>query len=124
MLRNNRGQTLAIIEIVVVVAIIVILGSILLPRYLGSGKNVSEKGHVPAPKERAESVECSTNLYQVRAAITSYQQTNEGFPASLADLSSLGVTEELTRCPVSHKPYVYDASQGIVSCTTPGHEKY
>jgi hypothetical protein len=69
-------------------------------------------------------VECQSNLKQVRLAIDMYRQTNEHPPASVADLSSSGVTSSILVCPISHKPYVYDPVQGEIKCVTPGHERY
>lgn len=123
MLRNNRGQ-LAIIEIVVVVVIIVALAYFLIPKYIGSAGQGVKNGGPPTPMERANGVECMTNLSQVRQAIGMYQQSNEKAPTALSDLSSVGVTGSISKCPITGTPYSYDPSQGRVWCTTPGHEKY
>ncbi|MDH7482266.1 MAG: type II secretion system protein [Armatimonadota bacterium] len=123
MLRNNRGQLL-LIEILVVVAILMLIGYFIIPRYLGE-RSSPEEGTVAGPKERAESVECMNNLRNIRAAIEMYRQTGEGkFPTTLAELESSGVSESIRKCPVSGKEYKYDPSTGTVSCTYPGHERY
>lgn len=123
MLRNNRGQW-ALVEIIVVVAIIVVLASIMLPKYLGGPGKGIKNGGPPTPKERASGVECMSNLNQVRGAINMYQQSNENFPSSLSELSSYGVSNELSICPVMKTPYSYDPAAGRVWCTTGTHEKY
>jgi hypothetical protein len=74
--------------------------------------------------DRARGVACETNLRQLRLAIQSASQGDEGPPASLADLASLGVVSEMRNCPVSGKPYSYDPKLGKVWCTTPGHENF
>ena len=120
MLRNNHGQ-LAIIEIVVVVAIIVALAYFLMPRYLGGPGQGIKNGGPPTPRERASGVECMSNINQVRQAINMYQQSNEKYPASL---SEGGVPDSIAKCPITGTPYSYDPSQGRVWCTTPGHQRY
>lgn len=120
MLRNNRGQW-AIIEIVVVMAIIVVAAWYFYPKYIGEPGQGIQNGGPATPKERAESVECQSNLTQVRAAINMYQQSNEQYPASLADMSEVN---SISKCPISEVPYSYDPGTGRVWCTTPGHEQY
>jgi len=122
MLRDKRGQW-AIIEIVVVVAILAVLAYILVPRYIG-GSN--KGGNGPAtPIERAKSVDCMNNLRTIRMAADMYRQTSEDrLPASLADLKSSGISGSVTRCPVSETTYSYDPATGRVWCTTPGHDRY
>lgn len=124
-LRNNRGQW-SLIEFLVVLAIIAVAAAAIYPRYVGGGSHSTAAGQrpdPPAPMERAEGVECTSNLGQIRAAINMYQSSNGSFPASMDDLRSNGVTSSISSCPVSKKPYAYDASTGKVSCVTPGHEK-
>jgi len=71
--------------------------------------------------ERARSVQCESNLRQVRQAIDIYKMNSEGrSPGSLDDLKISSVTS----CPVTHTPYSYDPSTGRAWCTTPGHERY
>ena len=122
MLRNDRGQIFTIIEILVVVAIIVVLGSVLMRGYLGGGSKTP--GGPATPKERAQGVSCMNNLQQIRYAITMVQQTSEKAPASLADLTSSGISSSMMKCDVSGTSYGYDPAQGRVWCTTPGHERY
>lgn len=122
--RNNRGQAMLLIEILVVAAIIALLAYMIVPRYLGE-RSSPEKGTVAGPKERAQSVDCMNNLRNIRAAIEMQRQMgNEELPPSLSDLASSGVTEGMTKCPVSGQPYTYDPRTGIVKCTYPGHEKF
>ncbi len=122
-LRDNRGQW-AIIEIVVVVAIIVIAAYFLLPGYIGGGKGKNGPDRVHTPIGQAESVDCRNNLNQIRNAIEMEKSSGEEgrVPASLADLGPS--MSAVTKCPISGKEYTYDASTGRVSCSTPGHEGY
>jgi len=126
MLRNNRGQW-ALIEIVVVVALILVIGYFVYPRMIsgrGNGaanlSNVTSKSDATAPMGRAYSVQCQNNLTQLRAGISMYQQSNQKFPDSLADLG----LNSIVKCPNTGVPYTYDPTTGKVSCATPGHEKY
>jgi type II secretory pathway pseudopilin PulG len=126
MLRNNKGQW-SLIEILVVVAIIAVASVVIYPRYVGGGSHGTGGGkHAdpPAPMERAQGIECTSNLGQIRAAINMYQSSNGSYPASLDDLKTNGVTASISKCPVSGTPYQYDAATGKVSCATPGHEKF
>ncbi len=123
-LRDRRGQW-AIIEILVVAAIIILAAYFILPTYLsgaGKGKN-GETDRVHTPVGQAESVECRNNLSQLRSAIEMETQSSETGrpPASLADLGPS--MSSVSKCPISGKEYTYDPS-GRVSCATPGHEQY
>jgi len=125
MLNNEKGQ-LAIIEIVLAVAILVVAAWFIYPRLIGKGTSISDKGdsvvktRVVGPMQSAKGIECQSNLGQVRSTISSYVQSNEHYPASLADLG----INSVTTCPVSKQPYTYDPAQGKVSCSTSGHERY
>jgi len=124
-LSNNRGQIFTLIEILVVAVIVVGAGYFVTTGYLGHGGLTKSKPGEPAtPVERAQGVDCMNNLRQIRYAIDTYQQTNDKIPALLSDMESLGISGAVTKCPISKKEYSYDASQGKVSCATPGHEKY
>lgn len=123
MLRDTRGQW-AIIEIVVVVAILVVLAYIFVPRYIG-GTPGEDSGEAGTPIGRAKSVDCMNNLRNIRVAVSMYRQTNEDrLPASIADLESSGISGSVTRCPISGAAYSYDPATGQVRCATPGHERY
>lgn len=123
MLRNNRGQMLTIIELLVVAVIIVCAGLWVANSYVSKAKSTGGKT-TATPLGRAVGVDCQNNLQQIRYAVTMYQQSDDKLPTALTDLKSYGVTDTLNKCPISGKPYTYDAAQGKVWCTTPGHEKY
>ena len=129
MLSNNRGQIFTIIEILVVAVIIIGAGYFVTTGYLGHGGGIKSKPGEPAtPVERAHGVDCANNLQQIRYGMQMSQQTGEGgekLPATLEELADKqGLSKTMLKCPISGKDYSYDASQGKVSCTTPGHEKY
>jgi len=115
-LRNCRG--FALIELLVVLVIILILAG----GYFGlRGKGKASEKSVPVrAMQKAESVECQSNLSQIRQNVMMETQTGEAPPARI----DTGVTASISKCPVSGKPYGYDPQTGKVWCTTPGHEKY
>jgi len=118
-----------LIGILVAVAIGIALMVYIAPTYIGGGVSVAKTappGKAATPIQRAESVECQTNLQQVRSAISMYQTNNEKMPASLQDLSTFGVSGSLTYCPVggANYTYAYDPQTGRVGCRYPGHERY
>jgi len=116
LIRLRNGFVL--IEILVVVAIILILAGAYLGLHGKGGKN--EKSLPAKSIEKAESVECMSNLNQIRQSIQMDTATGEGPPARI----DTGVTASISKCPVSGKPYSYDARTGKVWCTTAGHERY
>jgi prepilin-type N-terminal cleavage/methylation domain-containing protein len=115
-IRSRTGFVL--IEIIVVVAIILILAG----AYLGlSRKGGKDEKSIPARAiEKVESVECRSNLNQVRQSLQMDTATGEAAPGRLDQ----GVTASVSRCPVSGQPYSYDPQAVKVWCTTPGHERY
>jgi prepilin-type N-terminal cleavage/methylation domain-containing protein len=116
-------RAFSLIEILVVALIILILAAFLLPRYLGDIKDEHNK-RVKSPIKQARGVECQSNLQQIRQAYTMATSFGETRPQSLADLRSNGVTESITVCPVSKKPYQFDPASGRAWCTEPGHERF
>lgn len=114
--RNRRG--FALIEILVVLVIILVLAG----GYLGlRGKGKSNEKSVPVrAMQKAESVECQSNLNQIRQSVMMDTQTGEAPPARI----DTGATASISKCPISGQPYGYDPQTGKVWCTTPGHEKY
>ncbi len=124
-LRSNRGQW-AIIEIVVVAAIILVAAYFIVPNYLsGAGKGKDggpDKVHTPIGQ--AESVDCRNNLNQLRSAVEMEKAGSEEgrVPASIADMGPS--MSSVSKCPISGREYGYDPSTGRVWCATAGHEKY
>ena len=127
---NEKGMgAFGLVGILVAVAIGIALMVYIAPAYIGGGVSVAKTappGKAPTPIQRAESVECQSNLSQVRQAITMYQTNNEKLPASIQELSSFGVSGSLSYCPVggANYTYAYDARTGRVGCRYPGHERY
>ena len=114
--RSRAGFVL--IEIIVVLAIILLLAG----AYFGlSRKGGKQEKSIPAKSiEKAESVECQSNLSQIRQSVQMDTATGEAPPARI----DTGVTASISKCPVSGQPYSYDPQTGKVWCTTPGHERY
>ncbi len=124
---SERGSTaFTLIEILVVAAIGIALAMALIPRYTGAGKAKAGPGEPPTPVQRAQSVECMTNLTQIRQALTMSRSMSERNPASLQELTKQGVTTSMLVCPVGGSQYAYrfDPATGQVGCPYPGHERY
>ena len=119
-----KKQGFSLIEILVVMVILVILGSILTGVYLGSGNSKKGDGKAHTPMQRAKDTVCLENLHSVRISITAAHTSDaeEKFPASLNELRELPA--ELKSCAEGKEPYQYDPATGQVSCVHPGHEKY
>ena len=72
--------------------------------------------------QKSMGVECQNNLQQIRSALMTSQQENDGeYPASL---SEIGYPNKVLRCPINKQAYQYDAATGEVHCDFPGHEKF
>lgn len=71
--------------------------------------------------QKAVSVECQSNLQQIRSAVQIYKEENDAFPATLAETN---YPAKVLRCPISREAYIYDPATGEIHCTFPGHEKY
>jgi hypothetical protein len=127
MKRVGRRGSWTLIEMVVVMAILVGLAAWLVPRYLTStAPSMPGRNPIQAPIQRAQGVDCSNNLQQIRTALTMAEQTNEHYPASLAELttSGSGLTRDMLVCPVSKQPYLYDPRTGRVGCPYGPHRSY
>lgn len=122
MARRSR-RAFSLVEILVVLVILAVVAWFLVPRYLQGGRTAGGR-RVESPVQRAESVECRSNLQQCRQA---YQMAlasgEEERPRSVQDLRRYGVTESMMRCPVGGEPYRLDPS-GRISCVHPGHAAY
>lgn len=116
MMRAERGALL--VEIIVVVVIIALLAGVYLGLIRGRGNGEDEPSTPKAAMDKARSVECAANLQQLRALMQMRQVEGAEHPAALDPTSAMA------RCPVSDKPYSYDARTGRVWCTTPGHETF
>jgi hypothetical protein len=103
--------------------VVVIIGGVVAWYFLwGPGRSrpaspppVSTPG---ALREQAKSVECVTQLQQIRQALQMAQTTDGRYPASLTQLQAYGVTPSILYCPASQRPYQYDPSSGRVWCPT------
>lgn len=117
-LSSRMRHGFVLIELLVVVAIMLIVAG----AYFGfRGSGDKKEKSIPAKAiEKAESVECRSNLNQVRQSLQMDTATGEAAPERIDQ----GVTASVSRCPVSGQPYNYDPRSVKVWCTTPGHEKY
>lgn len=107
------------IGLVVALAIIAILAGVVYGLVGSGGTGQGEKKSIPARAiEKAESVECQSNLNQPRQAVSMQTMSGEPAPKSLEELN-LG---SISKCPVSGQPYGYDPATGRVWCRE--HPKY
>lgn len=119
-IRFHMASGFALIEIIVVLALLLIVAGAYYGLSQKGGKNTPEKSIPAKALEKAHSVECQSNLQQIRQMIQMEAATGEGLPARIDQ----GVTASISRCPVSGQPYNYDPQTGRVWCSTPGHERY
>ncbi len=126
----NSGRRLAsvrsgfaMVEIMVVLIIITALAALYFgtrgkgekaePQFEGEAQTTLGKA-----VQKAESIECRTNLTQLRQMIQ-MESMEGGNPGQLD--ADWGVP---LRCPVSGYPYGYNPQTGQVWCPTPGHQDY
>jgi prepilin-type N-terminal cleavage/methylation domain-containing protein len=108
----NRRRGFGLIEVLIVVAIMLILMALILPRYLGGKDALTGKKH-SSPRERAQQVQGISYLGQIAQAIAMYKMDHDDQPPqSLSELKRYGVTPEMLIEPTSHKPYGYDPQTG------------
>jgi hypothetical protein len=130
-MRDERGMsTFSLVGLLVCVGILIALAAVLIPAYTGAGggstPQTAPAGKAATPIQRAEGVECQTNLTQIRQAITMYHTNNERVPANLEELGTFGVSSSMRHCPVggTSYPYGYDPQSGRAGCRYPGHERH
>ena len=121
--RAVPGKGFALVELLVVMVVLVGLAALYFgmrgkdkkaePQFEGEAQTTLGKA-----VQKAESVECRTNLSQLRLMIQ-MGATEGSNPAQLD--ANWGVS---LRCPVSDYPYGYNPQTGQVWCPTPGHERY
>ena len=87
------------------------------PRADGKGETI-----VGAAKYRALDAKCINNLSQLRMAIQIATDPVEGTRPTTLDEVRLGT--EFKMCPVGEIAYEYNAEEGTVKCTHPGHQKH
>ena len=104
---RNKGFTL--VELMVVVAIIIILAAILVPRYLDV-------------TEQAKTSKCMANQRTVEGAISVYMADHEGtMPGAVGDLTPTYI-ETTPTCP-SAGGYTYTPATGSYTCNIADHQR-
>jgi len=135
--RARRGA-FGFVELIIVV--VIILGGVLLYVNLtanadkarqeaeqaasGSSAPLVAPSSVPGKAvRRAVSMECQSNLRQLRMLIENakMESENSDYPPALTDIKEAA---RINTCPVSKEPYHYNHTTGKVSCACPGHENY
>jgi hypothetical protein len=127
---DNRGS-LGLIALLVTVLIIVVAAAIYFGGRGGVGPMTVKKDSalldskstkqtvVGQAIDTGKAADCRERLNQIRTGITSFKATgtDDRSPATLKDVG-LGVRPDYFQCPVSGKPYTYDAATGTVKCPT------
>ena len=121
--RAALSKGFALVELLVVMVVLVGLAALYFgmrgqekkaePQFEGEAQTTLGKA-----VQKGESVECRTNLSQLRLMIQ--MEAMEGSNPAQLDVN-WGVP---LRCPVSGYPSGYDPQTGQVWCPTPGHEGY
>lgn len=119
---RNAQSGFALIELLVVMALIVVLSAGMYKFYLGKG--TGKPGEAKTPMTATYDSVCLQNLRSVRQCIEAAHtgDTDTKFPAALTEMKEL--SSDLRACPEGKEPYAYDPQTGEVHCTHPGHEKY
>ena len=120
MLSGNKG--FALIAVIAVLAVLAGLGFYLFhgtkeskPDTMTDFSNSQKHSVYGQAMDAANAVSCQNNVGQARNSINMYIQSNEAAPASLAEA---GVSDSMTKCPVSGEAYTYDSQTGTVKCPT------
>lgn len=127
---NDRGSV-GLVALLVVVLIIVVAAAIYFGGSGGAGlSTVKKDGKLVDSKSTKETVvgqaidtgkaaDCRERLNQIRTGIATFKATgtDDRNPASFKEIG-LSVGMDYFQCPVSNKPYTYDAATGTVQCPT------
>ena len=98
---RNKGFTL--VELMVVVAIIIILAAILVPRYLDV-------------TDQAKASKCVANQRTLEGSASVYMADNNGEMPSSLNLLVPNYVQVVPDCPGEGGPYGYDSDTGAVTC--------
>jgi prepilin-type N-terminal cleavage/methylation domain-containing protein len=113
--RQTNAAAFSLIEMLVVVAVLLLLALVVLPRLTGGGKEPISGQKAAAPRERAKQAQGVSYTQQLNMALQMYRDDNDGKnPPALADLKRYGATDEMLRDPVSGQPLSYDPRTGAI----------
>ncbi|MFA0748697.1 hypothetical protein [Fervidibacter sp.] len=116
-----RGQTLAVL-LVVVLIIAIVAAFIYLSQHAQSPQQKGQQAQTTygAALQRAKEVECMNNLHQIRQAIQMFVAEQGTNPPSLQSVRLPAGVQPI--CPVTKVPYTYDPTTGKVMC--PQHPRF
>jgi prepilin-type N-terminal cleavage/methylation domain-containing protein len=116
---KQKSRGFSLIEILIVVAIILILSAIYLPRLTGGRDPLSGKKRT-SPVQKAHQVATVSYVSQIQQAINMYKMDNEDrLPQNLQELKRYGVTEEMLMDGASGKPLEYNPQTGEITNPMP-----
>lgn len=122
--RQGRGLVGVLAAVVIAVAAMALfaVGGGMLGEKVPERKDGQGKTLIGRAAARGKDSKCMERLSSVRQAIEVH--TDPVDDVRPTDLSSVGLSPELVRCPNGNEPYEYDPATGKASCVHPGHEKY
>jgi type II secretory pathway pseudopilin PulG len=98
--RIEQSGQYTLIGLIVAMAIIVILGAVLYPKFVNpGGVTKSDANQYSSAEQKAEGVACGEYYSQIKMAIRSYRDSHGQLPPDLKSLSSEGVSSDMWNDP-------------------------